>query len=191
MVAQNDNENKESDHVLNQEDVAYKPDSIGSNSANDNQIEKVLFLFGSKDDQEHEKIYARFAMGDPVSVIAADLGVSESIVYKRMRKYPDLYEETKKAREAFIGLRLQRSVSLIDAHNLRILEDITEGRINPTQEQMKELNRWSKDLSTRLQLHEGKATAIIRTDDKKLSREEALKILEEQKEAGDGLCTDI
>ena len=152
--------------------------------------EQNMLLFGSSDDMELHFIYARYAMGDPVSLIAADLGCSESQIHAKMRKRPEQYEETKKQREAFTGLRLQRSLSLVDAHNLRILEDITEGRIEPSHELMKELNRWSKDVAHRLQLHEGKATEITGSDEK-LTRKQVMEILKEQEEAGDGLCTQL
>lgn len=159
--------------------------------AENTELDKeTFFLFGNKAAKEAHEVYARYAMGDPVSVIATDLGISTSTVYQMMGKMPDQYETTKKAREDFLGLRLQRSLSLIDAHNLRTLEQITEGTLKPTIEQTKELTRWAKDVAHRLQLHEGKATEISGTDEQ-LTREQVLKILKEQEDAGDGLCTEL
>jgi hypothetical protein len=152
--------------------------------------EILRFLFGDAAENKAHQVYARYAMGDPVSVIAADLKISPSEVYRRMRKIPDQYEETKKMREAFLGLRLRRSLSLIDAHNLKLLEGITEGTLTLTGDQMKDLTRWAKDVAHRLQLHEGKATEITGTDEK-LTREQVKAILKEQEDAGDGLCTEF
>jgi len=121
-------------------------------------------LYGDEKEAKVQHVYARYAMGDPVSVIAANLGIKESEVLLMMRTRPDEYEQTKLAREAFIGVRLQRSVSLVDAMNLRLLEDITENRVTPTDDQMKAISRWIKHASERLALHEGKPTSSVKLD---------------------------
>ncbi len=77
--------------------------------------EQNMLLFGNSEEKELHFIYARYAMGDPVSMIAADLGISEAKVRTRMSTQPERYEEIKKQREAFTGIRLQRSLSLVDA----------------------------------------------------------------------------
>lgn len=143
-------------------------------------------LFGETKDSLVEHVYARYAMGDPISVIASDLKVSEHTVFQMMRKIPDKYEETKQAREAFLGLRLRRSLSLVDAHNLRLMEGITEDRITPTAEQMKDLTRWAKDVAIRLALHEGKPTASVKFDTRE-SLEDIEAWLTKVRAAGNGL----
>lgn len=147
-------------------------------------------MFGGKDNTR-AWIYCRYAMGDPVSVIASESDMSEAKVLEIMREYPNEYEQTKKLREAFLGLRIQRSLSLVDAHNLRVLEALTEGTLEEgcKPEVIKELGKLAKDLANRVQLHEGKATQIIRVDDEELSVDDLKKRLAEMEAAGDAIAT--
>jgi hypothetical protein len=153
------------------------------------EFENRLF-FGSGDDNTHAWIYSRYAMGDPVSVIASETGLSEAKVLGIMRELPDEYEQTKKLREAFLGLRLKRSLSLVDAHNLRVLEALTEGLLVDAckPEVIKELSKLAKTLADRVRLNEGKATQIIRIDDEELSLDDLKIRMAEMEEAGDGLA---
>lgn len=146
-------------------------------------------LFGGKENTR-AWIYCRYAMGDPVSVIASESKMSEIKVLQIMREIPQEHEKTKKLREAFLGLRIQRSLSLVDAHNLRILEALTEGKIVDVckPEVIKELCKMAKDLANRVQLFEGKATQIIHVDDEELSLEEYKRRLDEVEAAGDAIC---
>ena len=147
-------------------------------------------LFGGKDNTR-AWIYCRYAMGDPVSVIAADAEMSEAKVLEMMRELPKEHEQTKKLREAFLGLRIQRSLSLVDAHNLRVLEALTEGTLEEVckPEVIKELGKLAKDLANRVRLHEGKATEIIRLDDEELSVDDLKKRIAEMEDAGDAIAT--
>lgn len=155
----------------------------------DNVTENRL-MFGGKDNTR-AWIYCRYAMGDPVSVIASEAGMSEQVVLEIMRELPKEHEQTKKLREAFMGLRVQRSLSLVDAHNLRVLEALTEGTIDEAckPDVVKELSKMVKTLAERVRLHEGKATQIIRTIDEELSVDDLKQRLTEMEAAGDGLAT--
>jgi len=123
-------------------------------------------LYGDVSDKlaQLQHVYAMYAMGDPVSVIAKSLGKTEPEVHRMMKTRPDDYEATKQAREAFIGVRLQRSVSLVDAMNLKKLEDWREGRSSPTIDELKAIDKWIKHASDRLALHEGKPTSAVKVD---------------------------
>ena len=154
-----------------------------------NESENRL-LFGGKDNTR-AWIYCRYAMGDPVSVIASESNMSEMKVLEIMREEPKEHEQTKKLREAFLGLRIRRSLSLVDAHNLRVLEALTDGALEDgcKPDVIKELGKLAKDLATRVQLHEGKATAIVRVDDEELTIDELKQRLREMEAAGDAVAT--
>lgn len=151
--------------------------------------ESEQLLFGSKKDTDRLWIYSRYAAGDPISIIAADARLSLAQVYDLMRECPDDYEKTKKQREQFSGLRVGRSLSLVDAYNLRLLEKFTEDETVVTAEMIKELAKLCKELAHRNQLYEGKATEIVdsRFSTKTLSVEEAESRLAEAKAAGTGI----
>jgi DNA-binding Lrp family transcriptional regulator len=153
-----------------------------------NETENRL-MFGGKDNTR-SWIYCRYAMGDPVSVIASEADMSEAKVLEIMRELPKEHEQTKKLREAFMGLRVQRSLSLVDAHNLRVLEALAEGTIDEgcKPEVIKELGKMAKCLADRVRLYEGKATQIIRVDDEELSVDDLKARLTELEAAGDGLA---
>lgn len=151
------------------------------------QPEELRLSFGGRDNTRLW-IYARYAMGDQLEVIAADCGKSEAQVLTLMREMPEEYETTIKAREAFSGLTLKRSQSIIDAYNLRLLEDLNSGKLVATTETIKELGKLVKEIANRVRLHEGKATAHIRVDDVELSLEEYKRRLDEVEDAGDALC---
>lgn len=142
--------------------------------------------FGGDEQKSLANIYARYAMGDPCSVIAADIGCCVSEVTRRMRTVPEKYEETKKARECFLNIRLRRSLSLIDAWNLRQLEKLIEGQV-ASSETIKELGKLAKDIFHRLQLQEGKATEILKVEDKRMTFEELKAHVEKVEAAGDGI----
>lgn len=148
---------------------------------------RQTLLFGDKKQDNIEFIYSRYAMGDPVSLIAADLGIAESEVRRKMRTQPDKYEDTKKQRECFLNIRLRRSLSLVDAWNLRQLELLIEGVKPPTAEVVKELGRIAKDIFNRLQLQEGKATEIVKVEDKRLTIDEMKAKIKKIEAAGDGI----
>ena len=56
------------------------------------------FLLGGETNDRYW-ICCRYAMGDPVSVIASEVSMSEEEVLKSMGKLPEEYEEAKKTRE--------------------------------------------------------------------------------------------
>ena len=143
-------------------------------------------LFGSDDQKTMAHIYARYAMGDPCSVIAKDFGVDVSTVVRKMRTMPEKYEETKKARECFLNIRLRRSLSLIDGWNLRQLEKLIEGQLTGS-DTIKELGKLAKDIFNRLQLQEGKATEILKVEDKRMTIDELKAKIQKIEEAGDGI----
>jgi hypothetical protein len=144
-------------------------------------------IFGDAKQNTLAEIYSRYAMGDPVSVIAADLGCPEVTVRRMMRTRPDDYEETKKLRECFLHIRLRRSLSIIDAINLRNLEALLEGRSKLSADAIKELCKLSKDIFNRLQLQEGKATEIVSVEDKRMTIPEMEAKIKKIKAAGDGI----
>lgn len=147
-------------------------------------------IFGDKEQSSLACVYARYAMGDPCSVIATDLGCTEADVTRKMRVMPEKYDETKKARECFLNIRLRRSLSLVDAWNLRQLEDLIEGRLSVTSDVVKELGKIAKDIFNRLQLQEGKATEILKVEDKRMTIPELEAKIKRVKEAGDGISRD-
>ena len=149
--------------------------------------DNYILLYGGGKDGKAEEIYARYAMGDPISKIAEDAGVSISSLYTIMQRKPDAYESSKQAREDYLRLRVRRSLCLLDAYNLRLLEDLTEGKLDPDANTMKHLATLVKDLAHRDQLYQGKATEIIR-DDRVLSIEELEERIQAVKNAGDGLA---
>ncbi|MBN2182098.1 MAG: hypothetical protein JW715_09290 [Sedimentisphaerales bacterium] len=69
-------------------------------------------------------IYARYAMGDPVSVIAAEGNLSPGQIYAIMREKPERFAEAKKERDAFFELRLNEFSDLIDQLSLESFVDI-------------------------------------------------------------------
>ncbi|MCK5609100.1 hypothetical protein KAR91_44910 [Candidatus Pacearchaeota archaeon] len=144
-------------------------------------------VFGSPEAEERHWVYARYACGDPISKIAADRGMSMEQIYQIMRSCPDEYEATKKRREDFTGLRITRSQALIDAWNLRFLEDMTEGRVLVTAELLKEVSKINKDLTARVQLFQGKANFVVEARDGIKTNEALLKLCTAVKAAGDAL----
>lgn len=153
-------------------------------------IEDRLLLGG--EDSKSAWIYARYAMGDPVSVIAAATNKSPAQVLAIMRERPKEYEQTKQLREHFMGLRINRSLSLIDAYNLRVLEALTEGHLSAslTGDVVKKLGRIAKSLAHRHQLHEGKATEIVQSLDKVMTMDEMKDRMKEMENAGDAIPTE-
>jgi len=153
--------------------------------------ESCQLIFGeTKDHGKREWIYARYACGDHIGTIASDSGLSIQQVYDIMKSCPDDYEKTKTQREQFCGLRLIRSLSLLDAYNLRLLEDLTEEKLIATPDTIRELSKLCKDLAHRVQLYEGKATEIIKSKrDDAITLEEAEARIAEAKAAGTGLDT--
>lgn len=152
-------------------------------------VDSGELLFGeTKDHGKAAWIYARYAAGDHVGTIAADAGLSIQQVYEIMKTCPDDYEKTKQRREQFCGLRLIRSLSLIDAHNLKILEELDNEKLEVTADTVKELSKLCKDLAHRVQLYEGKATEIIKSKrDDIITLEEAEARIAEARAAGTGL----
>ena len=149
-------------------------------------------LFGEKSKKGlREWIYARYACGDPVSVIAAEEGISTNEVYLLMKSCPDDYEKTKVQREQFNGVRIVRSLSLVDAHNLRVLEGLLDKTISEIvlSEAFREIAKIGKDLAHRVNLFEGKATEIVeqQTREKPMPLDEMERRIAEAKNAGDGI----
>jgi len=152
--------------------------------------DKEQLLFGDKRDTERNLIYARYASGDPVSIIAADTGMTEEEVYAIMRSCPAENEKVKQRREQFTGLRTRRSLNLLDAYNLRMLEELIEGKLDLTSEIMKELTKLSKVLAHRVQLLDGKATNIIdQRNNEAMSLEAMKQKIAEAEAAGTGIDT--
>ena len=152
--------------------------------------ESCQLTFGeAKDHAKREWIYARYAAGDHLGTIAADAGLSANQVYDIMKSCPENYETTKMRREQFTGLRLIRSQSLLDAWNLRMLEDMDNEKVTVTPDIIKELVKLNKDLAHRVQLYEGKATEIVdmQTREKPLPLEEMERRIAAAKAAGDGI----
>ena len=151
--------------------------------------ELCQLTFGEADDGgKREWIYARYACGDHIGTIAHDAQISPEQVYNIMKSCPDDYEKTKIRREQFCGLRLIRSVSLIDAWNLKMLERLDVEEVSA--ETIKELSKLCKDLAHRVQLYEGKATEIIKSQyGDAITIEEALRRIVEAKAAGTALDT--
>lgn len=150
--------------------------------------EELRLSFGGRDGKR-EWIYARYAMGDQLEVIAQDCGITKAKVLELMREMPEAYEETIKAREAFSGLTVKRSLSIADAYNLRMLEKLNDGTLEPTPDLVKEMSKLVKELANRVRLHEGKATAIVRVDDEELTLEGLKEKIKKVEAAGDGLAT--
>ncbi len=147
----------------------------------------LALTFGDPKEKGVQFIYSRYAMGDPVSVIAADLNCSPESVVRMMQMQPEKYEDTKKQRECFLNIRLRRSLSLVDAYNLRQLELLIEGIMPPSAEVIKELGKLAKDIFNRLQLQEGKATEIVKIEDKRLTIPEMKAKIQRIEAAGDGI----
>lgn len=136
-------------------------------------------LFGGRDG-DREAIYARYAMGDFIDVIAADADRSVPAVYNLMREKPADYERSKQAREAFSNLRVQRASSVADG---RLLKKLEAGTLNAT-----ELIRAADSLATRVRLIEGKATEIVGEEAPKTLEDLEVR-MKEIRDAGDGLAT--
>jgi len=152
-------------------------------------MDNECLMFGeSKDHGKAVWIYARYACGDSINVIAHDAELSVHQVYEIMKSCPAEYEETKKRREQFTGLRLVRSLSLIDAWNLKKLEELDNEVMTP--DTIKELSKLCKDLAHRVNLYEGKATEIIKSQrSDTITLEEAEARIAEAKAAGTGIDT--
>lgn len=152
--------------------------------------DKAEFLFGSPYEKEIEQLYARYAMGDPLEIIAADAGKSVKELMAQLRRMPEKYEETEKARAMFTGTRLRRTLSLMDAHNLQVMEDLRTGRLMSEEkvEAQKHIAKLANGIFTRLQLHEGKATEILKIEDKRMTIPELKDYIQKIEEAGDGIC---
>ena len=163
---------------------------MGFEDDKDEEDEELRLSFGGREGQR-EWVYARYSMGDQLEVIAADCGKTVNQILVLMREVPALYEQTKKAREAFSGLTLKRSQSIIDAYNLRKLEALNSGKLDleESADSIKELGKLVKDIANRVRLHEGKATAIVRVDDEELTMEGLKEKIRKIEAAGDGLAT--
>ena len=151
--------------------------------------ESCQLTFGEAGDScKREWIYARYACGDHIGTIAHDALMSPEHVYNIMKSCPDDYEKTKVRREQFCGLRLIRSLALMDAWNLKKLEELDNGEVAP--ENIKGLLGLCKDLAHRVQLYEGKATEIIKSQrSDAITLEEAEARIAEAVAAGTGLDT--
>ncbi|MHC4782969.1 MAG: hypothetical protein ACYTE0_07955 [Planctomycetota bacterium] len=114
-------------------------------------------------------IFAQYEAGKPVSAIAAEMKVSESAVYARMRMRPKTYEELKKVREELYCRRLRRVRGLADELALDYLERQyakrqkakSEKAIEKIDEQIEKVLKIGKLFADRVQLAEGKATANL------------------------------
>ena len=161
-------------------------------SADNGSMDNDSLLFGDQNKQGlREWIYARYACGDPVSVIAKEEAISIQKVYAIMNSCPEDYEDTKVKREQFNGLRIVRSLALVDAHYLRVLEAMLDDNVSTLikSEAFKELSKLSRNLALRVQLYEGKATEIIeqQTREKPMPLEEMRQRLEDAESVGTGL----
>ena len=153
-----------------------------------NGKEELRLSFGGRDGQR-EWVYARYAMGDQLEIIAADCGKTEKQILELMREIPKLYEETIEAREAYSNLTVKRSLSICDAYNLRTLERLNSGELDLEPEKIKEIGKLVKDLANRVRLSEGKATTVVRVDDEELTLEGLKEKIRKIEAAGDGLAT--
>ena len=113
-------------------------------------------------------IFAQYEMGRPVSEIAAEMEVSEAVVYARMRVRPETYEEIKKVREEMYCRRLRRVRGLADEMVLDYLERLyvklavaDDEEKEKLYEKIGEVLKISRQYADRVQLAEGKATANI------------------------------
>jgi len=160
--------------------------------------DEQYLTFGADRENDRAAAYARYAMGDPVSVIASDMNKSESAILAMMRERPEEYEETKKKREDFTGVRVNRSLSLVDATRLRLLEILAEekdlknelrDKDSVVSKLLNKLGEWEKSLSHRHQLYQGKATDIVKHEEVRTIEDVEQKI-KEIKDAGDGLAVE-
>ena len=152
--------------------------------------EEYALMFGPGPNNDRAYAYSRYAVGDPLSEIAKDSGLSIQDVLALMRQRPSEFAETKQMREDFERLRVQRSLSIIDDHNLGVLEGIQAGTVVVDKDLRKELTKMAKDLAHRHALNEGKATAHMKITDELLTDEEVRDRLKAQDEAGHGLAVD-
>jgi hypothetical protein len=98
--------------------------------------------------------YDKYATGWPTNLIAEAVDCSVSRIRDLMMEIPGEYEKSKQAREKFMSIRVNRSLSLVDAEILRRCEDeeIMQAMENS------DLLSFAEKLSKRHQLYEGGAT---------------------------------
>jgi hypothetical protein len=113
-------------------------------------------------------IFSQYELGRPVSEIAAEMKISESKVYAKMRVKPKTYEEAKKAREEQSDRRVRRISGMADGFVLSYMEGLNKKKDDPDlsdeekQKVFAEIDRVArigKQYSERILLAEGKATA--------------------------------
>lgn len=150
----------------------------------------ALTQYGSSEDSSPADVYSRYAMGDMLSKIGKDHKLKPRQVRAIIREQPKDYDKTKKSREAFHRLRVQRQLNLADALNLHVLEMAAS---NPEMMKNKDFAehvvKLTKVLATRHALNEGKVTSIVGIT-AMLSDEDMRRRIQEQDEAGDGLAVD-
>ena len=71
----------------------------------DNEQNEEFLLFPSGRDGDRAAAYARYAMGDPVSMIASDLATSPGQVYAMMQERPEEYQKAKRTRQDYLDSR--------------------------------------------------------------------------------------
>ncbi len=120
-------------------------------------------------DFETQWIFAKYESGKPVSEIAAEMKISMSRVYAKMRVRPKTYEEIKCAREELYCRRLRRVRGMADEVTMGYLERLaekiaeakTEEEFDALYGQIEKVLKIGKQYGDRVQLAEGKATANI------------------------------
>ena len=122
-------------------------------------------------DFETQWIFAKYESGKPVSEIAAEMKISMSRVYAKMRVRPKTYEEIKCAREELYCRRLRRVRGMADEVTMGYLERLadkiaeakTEEEFDALYGQIEKVLKIGKQYGDRVQLAEGKATANVGT----------------------------
>jgi len=120
-------------------------------------------------DFETQWVFAQYESGKPVSAIAAEMKISMSRVYAKMRVRPKTYEEIKCAREELYCRRLRRVRGMADEVTMGYLERLadkiaaakTDEEFDALYEQIEKVLKISKQYGDRVQLAEGKLTANI------------------------------
>ena len=72
-------------------------------------------------------IYARYIMGDPLSVIASEANMSVGKAYNLMRERPKIYEKVKQARQEYLDSQLPAK-AVVKRLNRRLLRLSKEGK---------------------------------------------------------------
>lgn len=149
-----------------------------------------LTPYGSADDSSPAHIYSRYAMGDMLEQICSDYRIEPVDIEAIIREQPKAYAKTKKSRQAFHDLRVQRQLSLADALNLCLLEMASrEPTLMLGKDFASDITKLTKVLAHRHALNEGKVTEIIGIDEM-LTDKEMRRRIQAQDEAGDGLAMD-